>query len=334
MTSSHITFSPNTTETFEMNSLDFLPEAVQKVVKLHFGDDVSFDTLKQEKLLIEDEELFEYYEIHLPKELIQKTKKKVSAKNGSILDCYVELTNLIEKRANTWEINGEEPHKEELLRTITTLSAARYDSNLFLGRGNAAHVFEAPNAGGYCIKFLYNSQMQRTTIEEEFIILHAANSATKNAEALRTPQVHGIAKNIEQTKNFFTMEKITGVTLTELTEAPSKRAERIPAMTLEKVIERLKDKNLRTCLKRDLEKIHSAGIIHGDIHPRNIMLDNDGNFYLIDFGNSYVTVNIPVAIDYDNIENRKELDIKTFINSLDQTLATLLKEQQDLTKVD
>ncbi len=39
-------------------------------------------------------------------------------------------------------------------------------------------------------------------------------------------------------------------------------------------------------LLEDIEKMHKAGLLHRDIAPDNIMLDNDGNLKLIDFGSA------------------------------------------------
>jgi tRNA A-37 threonylcarbamoyl transferase component Bud32 len=33
-----------------------------------------------------------------------------------------------------------------------------------------------------------------------------------------------------------------------------------------------------------LKKVHEKGILHGDLHANNIMLDNKGNIKIIDFG--------------------------------------------------
>lgn len=321
------TFSP-TPETAAptVGDLDFLPAATQRILKEVFGEEVTIAMLQEEKVTQEDGDLFASYNLLLPPQLVDGTIKRVTESRGSLFDCYLELASLIEKRSNTWEIEGDEPHKEELLETVKVLSRARFDSSLFIGKGNAGHVFRAPHTKGYCIKYLYNPSMQRTHIEDEFILLSAVNAMSSDLDTLKVPQAHGVAKNIERTKNFFTMECIEGLTLEEIVTSPSQRKQKLSDFSIDTLIALLSDKEKRAKLLKDLGKILNAGIIHGDIHPRNIMINEKGEFYLIDFGNGYLAVNIPTGIDYDNLENRKELDMKTFNNSLDWTLAKLQEE--------
>jgi serine/threonine protein kinase/two-component SAPR family response regulator len=47
-----------------------------------------------------------------------------------------------------------------------------------------------------------------------------------------------------------------------------------------------------------LSVIHSQGIVHQNLKPSNILLDEDGNFYLCDLGSAERTVEIPGNLDY------------------------------------
>jgi tRNA A-37 threonylcarbamoyl transferase component Bud32 len=302
-----------------------LPSSVQKKIEEVFGNTINQEVLQ--KPLEGNEDIFESFDRDMPTELVQTNIVECKRENRNFGESLQFFIKLLEKRKNTWKIDGAERHKEEAIITINLLSSARFDQSLFLGRGNAGYVFTAPETeGGYCIKYLHNPSRQATTIEGEYIILSDVNSIAHTFEALKVPQAHCMAKNIDGTKNFFTMKKITGLTLEQLVEFPSKRSSEYPDFTNEKIIEILDDKNLQETLVRDISKIHSSGVIHGDIHPRNIMLDSSGTFFLIDFGNAVIPVNVSAQASYENIENVKDLDIKTFINSIEKTVK-LLKEQ-------
>ncbi len=317
-------FNPNTPSLDQKKTLllDQLPSQVKKQIIDIFGESVTEDALEQ-KPFNGNEDVFEAFIDVLPNELVQKKIQELLAQNKNILEALRSMMSLIETRANTWEIDGEEPQQEKALATIKLLSSARFDETLFLGRGNAGHVFTAPEAEGYCIKYLHSPAMQSSNLDGEFALLGHVNEISPTFEALHAPQAHVIAKNIEQTKNFFTMEKISGLTLAQLVNFPTRRTIEYPTMTTEGIITLLEDPTKREKLLGDLAKLHNAGIIHGDIHERNIMLDASGKIYLIDFGNAVIPANVSIHASYENIENIKEIDIKAFNNTFNIVIAQL-----------
>jgi serine/threonine protein kinase len=305
--------------------LSSLPSVVKKQILDAFGEDVTEEVLAAEETE-GNEDLFESFEGMLPKELIHQNVRECASKRKNIKETLYFLLSLIEKRMSTWEIDGNELYREEAIATIDLLSSARFNTELFLGRGNAGHVFIAPGAEGYCIKYIHTQAKQALSIEEEHALLGNVNVIAKKFEALRVPQAHCVAKNIEGKKDFFTMEKVSGLTLEQLVDFPSKRADEYPDFNLEKIISILEDMSTREKLLGDLQTLHQSGIIHGDIHPRNIMLSSAGDFFLIDFGNAIVPVNVKTTATYDTVENVKELDLKTFSNSIDLTVMNLKKQ--------
>jgi serine/threonine protein kinase len=101
------------------------------------------------------------------------------------------------------------------------------------------------------------------------------------------------------------MEKVSGMTLEQLVTMPQKRTAEYPTLTTQKIIEILEDKSLKEKLLRDLNTLHNSGIVHNDIHARNIILNSNGVVYLIDFGNSFSTLNLPAEISPDTIESKR-----------------------------
>lgn len=307
---------------------DFDPSLLRKIREI-FGENVTETDLRNENVE-ENEDIFDVFGDQLPKELIETNIRLCIQKKQNLFEALLTFEEIANKREHTWEIDGEERYREEALKTINQLNDAKFQTNLFLGKGNAGHVFSAPGTEDYCIKYLHSPKMQATSIEEEFMLLGQVNIAAEHFKALKIPQAHCFAKNIQKTKNFFTMEKINGLTLEQLVDYPSKREKEYPSLNTERIIEILKDKELRRVLLDDLRILHRSGIIHGDIHPRNIMLGSDGSFFLIDFGNAVVPTNVSVHATYDSVENVKELDLRTFSNSIEKTIKLL--EEQVLTK--
>lgn len=78
----------------------------------------------------------------------------------------------------------------------------------------------------------------------------------------------GMTKNDEP---YLVMEYIDGISLTYLVEMQDERMRRLRA-------------NMILQLGEAIEYIHSAGWIHRDICPRNVVVDKQGNAKLIDFG--------------------------------------------------
>lgn len=318
-------YNPDPSIHNEVLEKHILPQEIIEKLKQYFGDDISSVDFRKETVE-GNEDVFDLFDHDISHELIAHNVTLFIRDKKNLQEGLEAMLSIVEKRKNTWEINSNEQFAEEAERAIKELSNAKFQTDLFLGRGNAGHVFVAPNTKNYCIKYLHTPDRQATSLEEEFMLLGQVNQIAKNFKILRIPQAHCFAKNLNETKNFFTMQLITGLTLEQLVEFPSKREAEFENISIESMIALLEDKTMRQSLLEDLNYLHQNGVIHGDIHPRNIMLDKDGMITLIDFGNAVVPVNVSVHATYDSIENVKDLDIKTFFNSLDKTI-TLLKAQ-------
>ncbi len=315
-----ITSEPNLES--KKTTLESLPSSSKKIIAEIFGENVTDNDLKNQPTE-GNEDIFDPFLDNLPDELLKKSLSESVHQQKNLLEALTTVLLLIEQRKNTWQVDGEEPYKEEVLETIKLLSSARFDESLFLGRGNAGHVFLAPGTNNFCIKYLHNPSRQSSNIDEEFTLLGQVNEIARTFEALKIPQAHAVAKNIEGSKNFFTMEKISGLTVAQLVNFPSKRETEFPDKSIHDLIKIFENIGLREKILRDLTSLHNAGIIHGDIHERNIMLDGNGDIFLIDFGNAVVPVNVSVQATYENIENVKELDVKAFFNTLDAVISQL-----------
>jgi serine/threonine protein kinase len=267
----------------------------------------------------------------LPKELINARLKEYAKNNTTLFDAIEQSLSFLQKRNMLWKYEGDEKYYQEIRESIQTFEGAKYQKDLFKGRGNAAFVFQVPEVPTVCIKFLHSPNMQRYSIEREFGILTTAHEISKKFETLKIPEPHAVAVHTEDQKSFFTMETIDGMTLLQLEQFPGDRRkflERVGEAGFSEsyLLSLLTDSKIQESMRRDIEMLHKHNVVHGDIHPRNIMLDINGNFYLIDFGNAVIPTNIATGIAYETIENTKETDLNSFKNSFEITSISIQKQ--------
>lgn len=315
------------------HELILLPEALQNELEtLAKNRNVSVEEFLKTETAEEYEDVIEEALHALPKELITKKMEEYRSKAFTLHQALINAKEALRLRSMMWKYDGAEKYEEETIQTIKIFDGAKYQQHLFEGKGNAAFVFQVPEVPNVCIKFLHTPSMQRYSPEREFEILGSVNQTAPSFKALKIPQAHGTAINMDATKSFFTMETINGLTLLQLVDFPGERERLLKTMgwSQEQLVERLSDQSLQETLAGDLDLIHHAGILHGDIHPRNIMIDVHGNFYLIDFGNALLTASLPEGMDYETIENRKDLDRSTFINSFKSTASLLTRQVKEV----
>lgn len=288
----------------------------------------SVETFLENEIAEDNEDIIESILHTLPEELVVKKLESYRGKDISLAIAARECLELVRKRSMMWQYDGEEAYYPEILQTIKIFEGAKYQQDLFKGKGNAAYVCEVPGVPGVCIKFLHTPHMQRYSPEREFGILSTVGKIAKNFKALNVPHAHAVAVNMEAHKSFFTMETIDGVTLEQLIELPGERQKFLERANLseEAIIDLLGDMNLIEKMKQDLVYLHEQGILHGDIHPRNIMIDIDGEFHLIDFGNAIMVANLPSGVTYETVENTKDTDTGAFQNSMTTTGKKLEKQ--------
>lgn len=326
------TYTPDSLPFDKDSLLQAIKENVrQELTLLAEKSDMSLEIFVQQEKVADYEDIIEAVLVDIPSELQQKKIKEYTDKDMTLESALRDALDLIRKRKMMWKYEGKEEYEPEILKTIKIFEGAKYQQELFEGRGNAAYVFQVPDVPNVCIKFLHSPQMQRYSPEREFGILSSVNEIASELKVLKVPQAHAVAVHNEADKSFFTMETIDGITLQEMIDTASKRKEMFnqSGISESQVIDILSDKSLQGKMKRDLETIHKHGILHGDIHPRNIMMSRDGTFYLIDFGNAMITSALPPGVDYDTIENTKEIDLKAFVNCFEMTAKTLKKQLEN-----
>src|SRR5262245_12956844 len=150
--------------------------------------------------------------------------------------------------------------------TPTTIS--RYEIKSRIGRGGMGDLYLAsdPNTNRLVAIKLLNATLDSTELRERF-----AREARALA-ALNHPNIVGIYDTGEyEGSPFIVMEYVRGETLSELI----KRRASLSVSQKLKLMEEL-------CA--GLSQAHEAGIIHRDVKPANLMVDQRNNLKILDFG--------------------------------------------------
>jgi serine/threonine-protein kinase len=145
---------------------------------------------------------------------------------------------------------------------------SRYQVLNRLDEGGAGNVYLARDPG---IDRLVAIKLLREGCEDPAQRERVVREA-RSAGRLRHPNIVTVFDVGDQGDELFiTMEFVQGVTLHDLIRRPA------PLPLVRKL--RLMDE-----LCAGLQYAHRAGLIHGDIKPRNLMMDEDGALKILDFG--------------------------------------------------
>jgi len=101
------------------------------------------------------------------------------------------------------------------------------------------------------------------------------------------------------------MEKIHGKSLSQVLERPAEN------YALVKILKEMDQKQVKARLIEYIKALHTDfRVTHGDLFLRNIMVDGEGNFYIIDFGKAKVE-----QIGEDH-ESRRSVDEATLTSEI------------------
>ncbi|WP_353929089.1 serine/threonine-protein kinase [Okeanomitos corallinicola TIOX110] len=157
------------------------------------------------------------------------------------------------------------------MNTVSNLVVGKYELIESLGEGAFGKTYLAQDQQGnkYAVKkFIFFSSNSR----EMAIAKRKFNDEVKSLQKLNHPQIPQFVEYIEEEQEFYLVQQyINGKTLREKLHIHGK-------ISLQAAHQILID------LLKIIDYLHQQNIIHRDIKPDNIMINDQGNLFLIDFG--------------------------------------------------
>ena len=147
----------------------------------------------------------------------------------------------------------------------------QYELRELLGVGGMGAVYKAHQRS---LKRYVALKVLSTQFSQQAGALERFNREAETSAALEHPHIiHVYDYGTQQGINYLVMQLLTGGTLAERLEHLEGK---LPS--LKEVAELLRQ------VASALDYAHSQGVIHRDIKPNNVMFDNHGTAYLVDFG--------------------------------------------------
>lgn len=198
---------------------------------------------------------------------------------------FERFNNFLEQRKQAigfdLEFAPETPKNivEEIAYLQKSLDSEYGNPKSFLGEGRTAKVHIHPKSPNVCIKYIKDVNSYTKTdipLYQEYARLRELQNF--NFSGVRTPTPYFEDAN---GGHIYGMERIIGNTFVQIMEKPEENQDLIRlARTLDREVA------LDNIVNYVQEMHNRFKITHNDLEVINIMLGNDGNLYIIDFGKS------------------------------------------------
>jgi tRNA A-37 threonylcarbamoyl transferase component Bud32 len=254
--------------------------------------------------------------VKLPPELRAKWEEK--ADELPLEEAIQLIENVVSRRKDAKERvfteihNIESPElKEEVRHVVHVIEQTFGDANYFVGNGSVAEVYHMPYAPHVCVKYLVSPEKARehgNNFREETDYLEDLHRFT--VEGIRVPDVYFY--HMSDFGTCYGMENIDGLSLDRIMEKPDQID----------FLEVIKNQNVEDVVNRFREFISAIHLekklVHRDLSPRNIMVDREGNWYVIDFGRAK-----RIEIGDDSTDLSEKSDMAGVENAIRQLYAKI-----------
>lgn len=224
-----------------------------------------------------------------------------------------------------------EENKEEIWSALETTVFT--DAENLIGHGTTARIqrFDLSEIGGgdaptLAIKYLVSPTEKTLSVSGEHDLILELEQLRKIEEAeiknigadarIRVPHPYFYYRKGKI--QCYGMEEIRGVNL-EQAMSPDLEPER--KAKIQAALERLDTQALMKDVDSFFDTMHGF-CLHGDIKPKNLMISDDGNFYVIDFGQSVLTTHVSDKAQsaFEELKDTEKKNTKEiigyFLNSL------------------
>lgn len=215
---------------------------------------------------------------------------------------------------------------DEMNQTLSDFEVLQNNEYCFLGSGQYARVYVDSKSSRVAVKYLYDeyqTKLHKELIERECQFMEELWDF--RVQDIRAPYIYGKDGVTKKPAHYLVMERIHGFSLRDIVET-KKAGEEFVAL-----LKSIDEKVLHEKLTEFLQEMHEVKkIVHGDIHAGNIMIDGDGNIFLIDFGKSKKTDT--VSSDNEAITDKMEADEKLAYEGTTTMGESKKREFEELTK--
>jgi tRNA A-37 threonylcarbamoyl transferase component Bud32 len=223
---------------------------------------------------------------NLPADLAAVWESRYNELEVVVNDFFDEFERFLQLRsgalANVLEIEPglNEQIVAEIMEVNKVIRQTFGDPHYFLGNGRVAEVYELPLAPHLCVKYVKDdaAYSEGNSIRTEFNFLEQISGFSKSG--IRAPLPYFVRIHPSEGHSYG-MEKINGKSLSQILERPAEN---------EALIEVIKDQDpaqIKASLLDYIKALHQEfKITHGDLFLRNIMVDDSGQYYVIDYGKS------------------------------------------------